>query len=51
VIARRQIARVLIASLTSASAEGKTFELVAERGREPDDLEPLFSALDADARD
>lgn len=50
-IARRQIARVLVASLSSEAAEHKTFELVAERGTEPDDVEPLFAALDADPRD
>jgi uncharacterized protein YbjT (DUF2867 family) len=50
-IARRQIARVLVASLSSDAADRKTFELVAERGPEPEDLEPLFAALDADLRD
>lgn len=48
VIARRQIAQVLVASLTSPVAVGKTFELVAERGEAQTDLEPLFAALDAD---
>jgi uncharacterized protein YbjT (DUF2867 family) len=48
VISRRQIAQVLVASLSSAAAHGKTFELVAEDGPAPDDLEPLFSALRAD---
>jgi uncharacterized protein YbjT (DUF2867 family) len=48
VVARRQIAEVLVASLTSASAQRKTFELVAERGAAPKDLEPLFAALQAD---
>lgn len=48
VIARRQVAEVLVASLTSAAAEGKTFELVAERGPAQDDLDPLFAALDGD---
>jgi len=48
VIARQQLAQVLVSSLTSAAACGKTFELVAERGPAPTDLEPLFAALDAD---
>lgn len=48
VIARRQIAEVLVASLASDHALGKTFELIAETGPEPSDLEPLFAALDAD---
>jgi uncharacterized protein YbjT (DUF2867 family) len=48
VIARRQIAAVLVGSLTSASALGKTFELVAETGPEPSDLDPLFAPLEAD---
>ena len=47
-IARRQIAEVLVASLSSAAALRKTFELVAERGPAPKDLEPLFAALQAD---
>jgi uncharacterized protein YbjT (DUF2867 family) len=48
VIARRQIARVLIDALTSDAADHKTFELVAERGPEQPDLEPVFAALDPD---
>lgn len=48
VVSRAQIAQVLVASLTSASANGKTFELVAEQGAAQADLEPLFSALPAD---
>jgi uncharacterized protein YbjT (DUF2867 family) len=48
VIARRQIAEVLVRSLTSAQAERKTFELVAIAGPEQEDFEPLFAALDAD---
>lgn len=47
-IARRQIAEVLVASLTSEAALRKTFELVAERGPATRDLEPLFAALQAD---
>jgi uncharacterized protein YbjT (DUF2867 family) len=48
VIARSQIADVLVASLTSDAADGKTFELVAERGAVQPDLEPLFAALAPD---
>jgi uncharacterized protein YbjT (DUF2867 family) len=49
VIARQQIAEVLVHSLTSQAARGKTFELVAERGPAQKHLEPLFAALAADA--
>lgn len=48
VIARRQIAQVLVASLSSDAAEGKTFELVAEQGPAQPDLDPLFGALSRD---
>ena len=48
VIARSQIAQVLVASLGSDAALGKTFELVAERGPAPGHLEGLFAALDRD---
>jgi uncharacterized protein YbjT (DUF2867 family) len=48
VIARRQIAEVLVRSLTSKEASRKTFELVAETGPEQDDFDPLFAGLDAD---
>jgi uncharacterized protein YbjT (DUF2867 family) len=51
VISRQQIAEVLVASLTSAAAERKTFELVAERGPAPADLEPLFGALQPDRQE
>ena len=40
VIARRQVAEVLVRSLTSAQAERKTFELVATTGAEQQDFEP-----------
>lgn len=49
VIARRQIAQVLVDSLTSDEATNKTFELVAERGTAQRDLDPLFTAICADA--
>jgi uncharacterized protein YbjT (DUF2867 family) len=51
VVARRQIAEVLVRSLASGAAERKTFELVAERGpapRGPEDLDALFAPLEAD---
>jgi uncharacterized protein YbjT (DUF2867 family) len=48
VVARQQIAEVLVASLTCEAARGKTFELVAEKGPAQKDLAPLFAALEAD---
>jgi uncharacterized protein YbjT (DUF2867 family) len=48
VVARRQIAEVLVASLTSEGALHKSFELVAEKGPAPQDFEALFATLDAD---
>lgn len=48
VVSRIQIAEVLVASLTSAPADHKTLELVAERGPAPQDLDPLFEALRPD---
>ncbi|TCL88812.1 uncharacterized protein YbjT (DUF2867 family) [Curtobacterium sp. PhB142] len=48
VIARRQIARVLVDALTTETAVGRTLELVAERGPEQADLGPVFAALDPD---
>lgn len=50
-VARRQIARVLVESLTCSDAASKTLELVAEQGPEQDDLAPLFAALDPDLAD
>lgn len=47
-IARRQLAEVLVRSLTSDEALRKTFELVAETGSAPDDFDRLFDAMDAD---
>ena len=47
-IARRQIAQVLVTSLSSDHARCKTFELVAETGPASDDLDELFAALDRD---
>ncbi len=48
VIARRQIAQVLVACLDSDHALQKTFELVAETGAAPDSFDELFAVLDAD---
>jgi uncharacterized protein YbjT (DUF2867 family) len=48
VIARRQIAEVLVRSLGSDHALRKTFELVATAGPAPDDFDALFAPLDAD---
>ncbi len=45
VIARQQIAQVLVRSLGSEPALRKTFELVAEKGAAQRDLDPLFAAL------
>ena len=48
VVARRQIAQVLVQSLSCDAARSKTLELVAERGTAQADLSPLFTALQAD---
>lgn len=48
VIARHQIARVLVDSLASAAADHLTFELVAEHGPARHDLRHVFEALDRD---
>ncbi|HET6231529.1 MAG TPA: SDR family oxidoreductase [Longimicrobiaceae bacterium] len=50
VIARRQIAEVLVRSLTSHQVLRKTFELVATTGPAQEDFDALFAALDADPR-
>ena len=49
VVARRQIAEVLVRSLGSEAANRKTFELVAMRGPAPSDLDSLFAGLEPDA--
>lgn len=51
VIARRQIAEVLVHSLTSDQAVRKTFELIATTGPAPADFDSLFASLDADPQD
>ena len=48
VIARRQLAEVLIASLTSDAALRKSLELVATQGPAQHDLDAEFARLDAD---
>lgn len=48
VVSRRQIAQVLVDSLTCPQAAGKTLELVAVHGAAQTDLTPLFAALDPD---
>jgi len=48
VIARRQIAQVLVGSLASPAAASKTLELVADVGPATTDLEPLFGDLAPD---
>jgi uncharacterized protein YbjT (DUF2867 family) len=48
VVARRQIAEVLVRSLSSPGALRKTFELVATTGPAPEDVDALFASLDAD---
>lgn len=48
VIARDQIARVLIDSLRTDAADHKTFELISEHGPEQEDLSEVFAALTPD---
>lgn len=48
VIARRQLAQILVHSLGSKHADRKTFELVAERGPAQDDLNAVFATVTAD---
>jgi uncharacterized protein YbjT (DUF2867 family) len=50
VIARRQLAEVLVRSLTSDEALGKTFELVATKGPASSDFDALFAALEPDPK-
>jgi uncharacterized protein YbjT (DUF2867 family) len=49
VVARQQLAEVLVRSLQSPKALHKTFELIAETGPEPDDFDALFATTDPDA--
>jgi uncharacterized protein YbjT (DUF2867 family) len=50
VIARQQLAEVLVRSLVSEAALFKTFELHAVQGAAQSDIEPLFSLLDPDKK-
>jgi uncharacterized protein YbjT (DUF2867 family) len=50
VIARRQIAEVLVRSLSTDHALRKTFELIATNGPAQDDLDALLAPLVADPR-
>lgn len=50
-VARRQIAEVLVRSLSSDQALRKTFELISDKGPAPRDFDALFAPLDADAPD
>ncbi len=47
-IARRQLAEVLVRSLSSNAAVRKTFELVSTKGAAQEDFDALFGDLDAD---
>jgi hypothetical protein len=51
VIARQQIAEILVRSLISDQALRKTFELVAEHGSAQKDFDPLFAGLESDPVD
>lgn len=48
VVSRRQLAQVLVRSLSSEEAIGKTFELVTERGPAQKDFDPVFATARAD---
>jgi uncharacterized protein YbjT (DUF2867 family) len=50
-VSRRQIAEVLVHSLTSEKSLRKTFELISAKGPAPRDFDALFAALDADVPD
>lgn len=50
-IARRQIAEVLVRSVSSEAALRKTFELHSDRGPEQKDFDPVFGTLETDAVD
>jgi uncharacterized protein YbjT (DUF2867 family) len=47
-IARRQLAEVLVRSLSSDAAVRQTFELVCTQGTEQGDFDALFGTLDPD---
>lgn len=48
VISRRQLAKVLLWSLRSKAAQGKTFELTSDTGLQQDDLDTVAAGLDPD---
>jgi uncharacterized protein YbjT (DUF2867 family) len=48
VIARRQLAEILVRSVSSDHALRKTFELVAEHGPAQENFDPLFARLESD---
>lgn len=50
-VARRQIAEMLVHSLTSAAATRKTFELISAPGPAPEDLDALLAPLRPDTVD
>ena len=50
-VARRQIAEVLVHSLSSDQAARKTFELISAKGPAPKDLDTLFAPLTPDPPD
>jgi uncharacterized protein YbjT (DUF2867 family) len=50
-IARRQLAEVLVRSLSSEQASRKTFELVSAKGPAQDDFNLIFAALLSDPED
>lgn len=47
-ISRRQLAEVLVRSLSSDVAQQKTFELLDGKGAEQNDLDPIFASLEPD---
>lgn len=49
VVARQQIAEILVRSLSTAAAECRTVELVAEQGPPTQDFEALFASTQADS--
>jgi hypothetical protein len=48
-VSRETVAEVLVRSLRSDHAVGRTFELFSESGPAPSDWDALFSTLDADS--
>ncbi|WP_433693744.1 SDR family oxidoreductase [Paraburkholderia phenoliruptrix] len=50
-VSRRQIAQVLVRSLSSAAASRKTFELDSQHGPATADFDALFAALEPDTPD